>query len=341
MVNVGLVGYGFMGKMHAQCYEATGRAKMVALLDVDEEKRKEAESKYGCSTHIDFNDMIASADIDLVDICTPTFLHEEYVVKAARAGKHIMCEKPMALTVDSCDRMIEAASEAGVMFMIGHVIRFWPEYAALKEIVDSGKYGKVLWVTCRRFSPTATWSWENWLLDPARSGGAILDLHIHDLDYISYLIGPPKRMIARSTPGSGGGMDSVFTTGWEHESGARSFAEASLALAPDYPFTMSLVVACEKATIKYDVNDDPSLVVYPSVGGKVVPKMPKPRVEASSEKSGNISSLGGYFNEIDYLVECVENNRKPEVVTPEDARRAVGICLAARESAATGAVVDL
>lgn len=341
MIRVGLIGYGFMGKMHAQCYEATGRAGLAAVLDTDENKRREAESKYGCSSYTDLDAMLSDEELDIIDICAPTYLHEEYVVRAAKAGRHILCEKPMSLTVESCDRMIEAADEAGVSFMIAQVIRFWPEYMAIKEMVDSGKYGRVLWITCRRFSQTATWSWDNWMLDPVRSGGAVLDLHIHDLDYISYLIGPPKKIVSSGTRGSGGGVDSVFTMGLEHESGARSYAEASLALSPNYPFTMSLAAAFEKATVKYDSNSDPSLVVYPSDGGEVVPLLPKPKVEASAEKTGNISSLGGYFNEIEYMVECVEKGRKPEIVTPEDARLAVALSLAARESADSGEIIEV
>lgn len=140
--------------------------------------------------------MLASADIDVVDICTPTHLHEEHVVAAARSGRDILCEKPMALTIESCDAMIDAVNEAGVRLMVAQVIRFWPEYQVIKEIVESERYGKVQWLSARRLSSPATWPWQGWLDEPAKSGGAI-----HDQDYIACLIGSPKRVQSRGLTG--------------------------------------------------------------------------------------------------------------------------------------------
>ena len=341
MIKVGLVGYGFMGKMHSQCYEATGEAKVVALADVESDRRDEAKAKLGCETYKSIEDMLASADIDTVDICTPTYLHEEHVVASAEAGKDIMCEKPMSLTLESCDRMIAAVNKVGVKMMIGQVIRFWPEYQVIKKLVDSGKYGKVQWLSARRFSPPANWAWQDWLADPAKSGGGILDLHIHDQDFIAYLIGLPKKIQARAVPGCKGGLESVQALGWGHESGANSYAEGSLAMAPGYAFNMALIVECEKASIKLDIGDDPSLMVYPFDGEPFAPELPAVDVGSSTETQGNIGSLGGYYNEIKYFVDCVTSGKRPEIVTPETAREAVRLCLAVRKSAETGDVVNL
>ena len=115
----------------------------------------------------------------MVDVCLPTDLHAEVTVAALEAGKHVLCEKPMALTVAECDRMVAAAKASGRFLMIAHCIRFWPEYIALKEIVDSGQYGKVTSALFRRISGLPKWS--EWFPNPQRSGGAILDLHIHDV----------------------------------------------------------------------------------------------------------------------------------------------------------------
>jgi predicted dehydrogenase len=336
MIKVGLAGYGFMGHMHAQCYEATGQAKIVALADVEPDRRAEIEEKLKCRTFDSLAAMLASPEIDMVDICTPTYLHEEMVTAVAAAGKPILCEKPMSLTVDSCDRMIKAANQAGVRMMIAQVIRFWPEYQVIKEIVDSGRFGRVEWVSARRLSPPPTWAWKGWLLDPRRSGGAVLDLHIHDLDYIAWLVGAPKKVQACGSAGPNGGIDSVLTLGWEHGSGAKSLAEGSLVLAPSFPFNMSLLVACEKATIRYDSGASPSLVVYPMEGETFAPPLPEPKVSVSTETQGNIGSLGGYYNEIKYFLDCLEADKTPDVVTPEDARESVRISLAAAESARTG-----
>ena len=341
MIRVGLVGYGFMGGMHSQCYAATGDAKVVALADIEPERREAAKAKLACETYDSIEAMLASADIDVVDICTPTYLHEGHVIAAAGAGKDIMCEKPMGLTLAACDAMIDAVKSAGVKMMVGQVIRFWPEYQVIKQIVDSGEHGKVQSVSAKRLSPPATWAWQDWLADPTKSGGAIHDLHIHDQDYIAYLIGSPKKIQSRAIKGRKGGLDSVQTLAWGHESGASSYAEGSLMMAPTFPFTMELLVNCESASIGYCSGCDPSLTVYPFDGEPYCPELPEAKVGASSETGGNISSLGGYFNEIRYFVDCIKAGKAPTIVTPETAREAVRICLAARKSVETGEAVEL
>ncbi len=341
MIKVGLVGYGFMGHMHSQCHAAAGESKIVAVADVDPAKRDEAKEKYNCEVYASVEEMLKSADIDMVDICTPTYLHAEHVVAAANAGKHILCEKPMAMSVEECDKMIDAVNKNGVTMMVAQVIRFWPEYQVVKELIDSGKLGKVQWLSARRLSPPANWAWEKWLWDPKRSGGGVMDLHVHDQDYIAYLLGAPKKVQAQGTKGPGGGLDAVQALGWGHSSGANSYAEGSLIMSETYPFNMSMVIACEKASIKLDSGADPSLMVYPNEGEPYAPELPSPEIGESTETSGNLSSLGGYYNEIKYFVGCLKEGKKPTVVTPEDGREAVKICLAITKSAETGQTVEL
>lgn len=341
MIKVGLVGYGFMGHMHSQCHAAAGESKIVAVADVDPAKRDEAKEKYNCEVYASVEEMLKSADIDMVDICTPTYLHAEHVVAAANAGKHILCEKPMAMSVEECDKMIDAVNKNGVTMMVAQVIRFWPEYQVVKELIDSGKLGKIQWLSARRLSPPANWAWEKWLWDPKRSGGGVMDLHVHDQDYIAYLLGAPKKVQAQGTKGPGGGLDAVQALGWGHSSGANSYAEGSLIMSETYPFNMSMVIACEKASIKLDSGADPSLMVYPNEGEPYAPELPSPEIGESTETSGNLSSLGGYYNEIKYFVGCLKEGKKPTVVTPEDGREAVKICLAITKSAETGQTVEL
>jgi len=341
MIKVGLVGYGFMGHMHSQCHVAAGESKIVAVADVDPAKRDEAKEKFACEVYESIQDMLASADIDMVDICTPTYLHCEQVVAAAKAGKSILCEKPMALSVEECDSMINAAKSADVTIMIAQVIRFWPEYQVVKEIVDSGKYGKVQWLSARRLSPPATWGWQGWLWDPKKSGGAVLDLHVHDQDYIAYLLGSPKKIQAQGTKGPGGGFDAVLAIGSGHANGVKSYAEGSLIMSETFPFGMSLVVSMDKASIKLDSGAVPSLMVYPAEGEPFAPELPAPEIGASTETSGNLSSLGGYYNEIKYFLGCLKAGKQPDIVTPEDAKEAVRICLAVAKAAETGKEIEL
>ena len=340
MFKVGLIGYGFMGKMHSQCYQASSQAKVVALTDVDAPKREEARAKLGCEVYESMDKMLVSAEIDVVDVCTPTFLHEECVLAAARAGKNIMCEKPMSLTVESCDRMIAAVEKAGVTMMIGQTVRFVPEYRIIRDAVVSGKYGKALWISASRVSPPADWTWRNWLFDPPKSGGGILDLHIHDIDYINWLVGVPNRVLARGVAGKQGGVDTALTL-MEHPVGAKSYAQGSIAMSTSCPFNMSILVNCERASFRYDMALTPSLMIYPSDGDPFSPELPKEEVGVSTENLGNVKSLGAYYTEIMYFLGCLKAGKEPTTVTLAEARDAVRVCLAAGESVKTGRVVEL
>jgi predicted dehydrogenase len=342
MVRVGLAGLGFMGGTHAQCYAALPDAELVAVADAEADRREKFAQTYGAKPCASVEQML-SEPIDMVDICLPTYLHRESVEAAAAAKKHILCEKPMALTLAECDAMIEAAKKAGVQFMVGHVIRFWPEYMVIKEILDSGRFGKVRWASASRLSPPPAWSWDHWIFDPNRSGGAVLDLHIHDLDFLAWILGKPKAVFAAGVKGKRGGLDSVWTTTIGHPTGAVGFAEGSLEMAADVPFMMGLKVNLEGGTIEFNSGQSPSLLVAPAGGGVEHPEVPQPEAPsaASAGTAGNIQALGGYFTEVQYFVNCLEQGKTPDRVTPQDARLAVELCLAAAKSAETGQPVRL
>lgn len=338
MLKVGLVGYGFMGHMHADCYLASGQATIAAVADIQSGKRDEAATAFGCPVFESLQALLDSVDVDIVDICLPTGLHESHAVLALQRGKHMICEKPMALTVEACDRIIEAAEKSPAKAMVAHVIRFWPEYQVIKRIVDSGEIGAVQWVSAKRLSPLPMWSWEDWIIDAVRAGGAILDMAIHDVDYIAYLIGSPGKITSVGAPNAGLG---VISLGTHHAGGARSSVEVSFGFPQDFPFTMSLLVAGERGAIKFDSSQSPSLVVYPASGGSYIPDVPKPGAGRATASGGNVSDLGGYLNEINYFLDCVGSNKTPDLVTLEDAREAVRICLASRQSVDSGETVSL
>ena len=341
MVRVGLAGLGFMGGTHAQCYAALPNAQLVAVADPEADRRRQFADTYGAKAYASVDEMVA-ADIDLVDICMPTYLHRKAVETAAAAGKHVFCEKPMALTTADCDAMIAAVKQAGVKFTVGHVIRFWPEYTVIKQILDSGRYGKIRWASATRVSPPPTWSWHEWLFDPKLSGGAALDLHIHDLDFLAWILGMPKVVSAAGVNGKGGALDNLWTTTTGHRGGAVGFAEGSLDMAAGFPFTMGLKIVLEGASIEMSSRLSPSVLV--AAGATVEHShVPQPEVPATAGagSAGNISALGGYFIEVKYFVDCVDKDETPAVVTPEEARAAVALCLAATKSAQSGQPIRL
>jgi predicted dehydrogenase len=341
MVRVGLAGLGFMGGTHAQCHAALPNAKLVAVADPEKDRREKFAEQYGATPYASLEEMLES-DIDMVDITMPTYLHRDAVVAAAAAKKHILCEKPMALTLAQCDEMIAAVKKAGVEFMVAHVIRFWPEYTVIKQVLDSGRLGKIKFATALRVSAPPTWSWQEWLFDPKLSGGATLDLHIHDLDFLAWILGKPKTISAAGVKTARGALDTTFTTMTGCPKGV-GFAQGCLEMAPGQPFTMALLVNCEGGSIDFNSRLSPSVLVAPAAGGVEHPDVPQPEVPStgSAGTAGNISALGGYFIEVKYFVDCVDKNKTPDVVTPEEARYAVALCLAATRSAESGEPVPV
>jgi predicted dehydrogenase len=341
MVRVGLAGLGFMGGTHAQCHAALPNAELVAVVDVEPDRREKFAETYGAKPFASLEEMLSSVEVDMVDICMPTYLHRKAVEQVAAAGKQVLCEKPMALTVEDCDAMIAATKKAKVKFMIGQVLRFWPEYVVIKETLDSGRLGPIKWASATRMSPPPTWSWKEWLFDPKLSGGAVLDLHIHDLDTLQWMLGQPSKISATGVKTKRGGLDNVMTTLVGHPGGQVSFAEGSLDLAPGFPFTMGLKVDCEGGTIELNSRLTPSLLVAPAGGGIEYPEVPAIEVPtvAGAGSAGNISALGGYFVEVKYFVDCVDRGEDPIRVPAAEAKSAVALCLAATKAAETGQVV--
>jgi predicted dehydrogenase len=342
MVRVGLAGLGFMGGTHAQCHAALPNAELVAVCDPEEDRRVKFAEMYGAKPFATIEEMLAS-DIDMVDFCMPTYLHRQAVEAAAAAKKHVLCEKPMALTPGDCDAMIAAANAAGVEFMVAHVIRFWPEYVVVKDVLDSGKLGKILWISATRMSPPPTWSWQEWIFKPELSGGAVFDLHVHDLDFIAWILGKPKAVYANGVKTKTGALDSVFTTTSGHPSGAVGFAEGCLDMAAEFPFTMGLKINLEGGSIEINSRLSPSVLVAMRDGGVAHPDVPQPEVPTTGTAgtAGNIEALGGYFVEVKYFVDCIDAGTKPSTVPPEEAKLAVELCLASTQSMESGRIVTL
>jgi predicted dehydrogenase len=169
----------------------------------------------------------------------------------------------------------------------------------------------------------------------------VLDLHIHDLDFLAWILGKPKKLSAAGVKTKKGGLDTAFTIMTGCASGAVGFAEGCLEMADEQPFTMSLRINLEGGSIDMSSRLTPSVLVAPAGGGLEHPEVPQPEVPAaaSAGSAGNISALGGYFVEVKYFVDCVDQNKTPETVTPAEAKYAVELCLAATKSAETGEAV--
>ncbi|MBP8303945.1 MAG: Gfo/Idh/MocA family oxidoreductase [Phycisphaerae bacterium] len=339
MLRIGIAGLGFMGRMHWASWQRIPDARVVAVCDSNPKLRQELGKAVGniqgagpgidlhqVQVYSDFASMVDQGGLDGVSITLPTHLHTEASVRALQAGLHVLCEKPMALTLDGCDQMVAAAAEGGKVLQIGHCIRFWPEYAAVAEIVRSGRYGAVKAALLRRLAAVPTWGADAWLTDPERSGGMALDLHIHDTDYLLHILGRPWAVYSRgATLGPRHGLAHI-TTSYLYAGDQVVTAEGSWAMAPSFGFQMALTMALEGASLVYDSRQTPTLTVYPEHGEPFAPAL----VQGD-----------GYLLEIGHFAGRIRGEIGASVTTPRDSRQSVEVVLAEIESVRAGEPVLL
>jgi len=338
MWKVGIIGFGFMGQMHYQYWEKLEDFSVAAICDPNKNLRQEIQNISGnlkgeqetvdfsgADIYTDFEEMLAGAQLDVLSIAVPTYLHAEYSIRALQAGWHVMCEKPMALTLEECDRMIAAAQTSGKLLQIGHCVRFWPEYARAKEIVDQGQYGRIVAATFQRLATTPLWSWDNWFMDLKRSGGMALDLHIHDSDYIQYLCGAPKAVTSFGSQGSNQTLSHIVSQ--YHYSDDRVItAEASWMMMPSFGFEMSFNIMLENATMVYDCTRDPAFQLFTREEDPIIPE---------------IADGDGYWQEISHFAQQIRGEQTPSVITLEQSRESIRIINGEEESIRTGRKVSL
>ncbi len=312
-MRVGIVGCGFMGRMHANVYSLLEGVELVAVADQYADKAAAFAGEFGARPYVGLTQMLASEQLDIVDICLPTHLHRSATIEAAQAGKHVFCEKPMALTVEDADVMIEETEKAGVRLMIGHCIRFWPEYALLKQYVDDGSLGRLLSINLTRYGEFPSWSTDNWLGDESLSGGGVLDMHIHDTDFILYLLGAPSSLSSWGTVDARG-PGHVFTT--LTYPGCVAHLEGGWNLPTKTPFKMMFRAIFERGAA---IMDGGPLTIYRPDQEPEQPSFAK----MEAQGGGNISDLGGYYHELAYFVDRLKSGQPLETVTPQTSRESL------------------
>jgi predicted dehydrogenase len=334
MIKIGVIGCGFMGGMHTACYKALEPlgVKVTATADIRLDRAEKMAAMSGARAYKDYMELIEKADVDAVDICLPTDLHVPYAVAAMRRGKNIFVEKPICLKEDEMEEIRRVEKETGVKVQVGQVIRFWKEYVWLKETKDSGIYGKFLSGAFKRVSPRPTWATDNWLSTLSRSGGVACDMHVHDTDYIRYLLGEPDRVQSQAYRDEQGGIQQIFTLfGFGKNVGVS--VEACMDYPASFPFNAAYRVKFEKASVDFDHG---VLTVYPEEGEAFHPELPE-EFHADNNIGGNISSLGGYYNELKYFVEWLKGEHTGTIASVDEAVRSVQLVL--REIQAAGGLI--
>jgi predicted dehydrogenase len=331
MLRVGIVGIGSMGKAHADRWLKTP-AKLVGVVSQNKTQAEKTASQYGAKVYDDLTALLK--DVDVVDICTPTYLHHPMVLEAAAAGKHVVCEKPLAMTVQQTREMIEACERAGVHFLVAHVVRFFPEYVTAKSIVDRGEIGRVAVVRLSRcsFKPARN-NPNSWFHDLSKSGGVMFDLMIHDYDFARWVAGEVESVFAKhifanfaDAPG-----DHALTI-LRHTNGALSHVEGGWAY-PAPMFRTSLEIAGEQGLIEHPRDSSVPLGIHLHTSDSgtdvdiAVPSSPL--------------AEDPYTAQMKHFYDVLTGKEKTLRVTAADGAAAVQIALAAIESARTGRRVML
>jgi predicted dehydrogenase len=334
----GICGLGFMGRTHFARLRSHPHAEVVALCDRDERRRRgdwndalgnlDLVQLHGGTVPLDDVATYASAEeliddprVDVVLVALPTPLHAQVTVAALEAGKHVLCEKPMAPHPNDCNRMVAASQASGRTLMVAQCIRFWPQYEVIQQYVNERRIGGVQFISLRRVASPPTYSAEGWLLDGVRSGGAILDLHVHDVDFAHHLLGVPGKIAARGRRGPSGGIDHVVAT-YAYSDGRYAVLEGGWTFAAPRPFEMAIIVNGEHGTLEWSSLAGSDVLYY--TGSRVE------RIPCDGD---------AYQRELDYFIDCVRTGRPVDRCSPISSRTSVILAWLERRAVETGRVV--
>ena len=331
MINFVICGLGFMGQVHARCLSRSSRATLVGIVEQDKARATVFLREAGLA-HLPVVDSLEALDqsvrVDVVDLCLPTDLHRSAAEGAFARCSHVFCEKPIALNLEDAEAIQAAATRAGRSLMIGHCLRFWPEYAALKQMVDSREAGHLLALNLFRRAPRPDYTVGNWAAAPERCLGAALDLHIHDTDIVHYLLGRPDSV-------SSAGV--LLESGWDHIQTQYRFQKCAVQgeggwnYPKERPFQMGFSALFEQGSLDFDSAAKDPFRKY--IKGQRT--QPEPQTEE------NADGLIAYRRQLDYFADCIENNEPVSINSGADGIASLSTVLAEIESAASGHPIKL
>lgn len=331
MLRVGIAGIGFMGWIHWLAWHRIPGVQVVAIATTEPERRagdwRGIRGNFGPPGELvdvsrlrvcdDVSGLVADPEVDLIDICLPTRSHAEAAMAGLGAGKHVLCEKPLALSLSECDRVIAAAAGSPGQLFVGHVLPFFPELAWALEQVRGGEYGRILGGTFKRIISDPVWLPR--FYDPTVIGGPLLDLHVHDAHLIRLLFGMPTAVTSR------GRMRGEVA---EYAATLFDFPDPSLVVASimgvihqqGRPFTHGFEIHLEQATMHFEsasLGDQAELMPLKllTADGRVI----RPELPAGDP-------LDGFTAELTEVRDCVVSGRPSPTLAGTLARDAIAIC---------------
>lgn len=328
MVNVGIVGMGYMGGVHLEAARKVPGIHVVALASRAERTRRAFPD---LEVYDAYAGLLRDTRLDAVIICLPTFLHEQYVMEAVERGLAVLCEKPFALDAAAADRMLKGAEQAGTLLMVGQVLRFWPQYVRINDLVSGGTLGSIKAVSAFRLAKYPPWG--EWFRDPAKSGGCLLDLHIHDLDFVHWLLGHPADVFTTGVRSGSGSWDHVLTT-LRYE-GAVAEIEGSFLMPESWPFTAGIRVVGELGCVEYEFRVPGNI----EQRAEAVNRLRLYRADGTVTEP-DVRDEDCFVSELRYFADCIEKRQRPLVCPPTESLEVMRLMSACRRSAESGEVVN-
>lgn len=337
-LGVGIVGLGFMGPQHLRAYEAASVAgspcRVVAVCDRNEDRLSGlagGAGNLGAATSgerlfdparvavcRDINELLGDDRVELVSICTYTDSHVELAMRALRAGRHVLVEKPVAIASDDIRALALIAGDSGRLCMPAMCMRFWPAWRWLREAIKDGRFGPVRSASFQRLGAMPDWA-RGFYDDPARSGGALIDLHIHDADFIRWVFGPPTSVLTD-------GSLTHATTRYAYPQGPASVtAEFAWDRDPDAGFVMRFVVEFEQVSADFELGRSPELVL----------------TRDGSSEAVELEAISGYDGQVRHLVGVIASGRRALDATLDEAAAVADLLDAERQSLVSGSPVVL
>jgi predicted dehydrogenase len=332
-IRIGIIGMGFMGRTHYEAYQKIPDAQVTMIADRNPKRAAgDVRSEWGnlgtgdirqipmdvIRGVTDWRRLVDDPQVDVVDICSATPVHVEYSLAALAAGKHVLCEKPLATSSAQARVLLDASRKSEGFFMPAMCLRFWPEWQWLKRAVENQIYGPVRSAVFRRLGsmPGA------WFRDGALSGGALFDLHVHDADFIYHLFGRPKAVYARGYSLEARRIDHLMVQ-YIYDDQKLVAAEGGWSLADGWEFDATYTVNFESATADYQRVRQPALRVCEQ--GKCEPVL--------------LDEPDGFVGELSYFLECVKRGERPTRITIEDAVNCLAMIEAEKASIVSGNIV--
>jgi UDP-N-acetylglucosamine 3-dehydrogenase len=330
MVKLGIAGMGYIGRVHL---EAAGKVTSAEVVAVSSSRPDQIRSLHPTlDIYSDYSALLSDSRLDAVIVCVPTFLHELYALEAVHRGLHVLCEKPLALDSAAGSRIVSSAKSGRTVLMAGHVLRFWPQYVAIKQMVEAGRLGHVRSVSAQRLTKYPPWA--EWFRDPAKSGGCVLDLQIHDLDFTYWLLGLPSTVRAVGLKGDSGGWDHVYTTLTYPETVVN--IEATSLMPKSWPFTSGIRVNGDAGAVEYTFRAPGDMEKRDEAIDQIRFYRPDGVIIESEVQAEDC-----FAAQLKYFVKCVETQTAPLTCPPEESLKALRMAEACRRSLDTGMAVSL